>query len=446
MTVSPAPFLHDRTGTPAGDWRRRAATEPLAPVDLDAVRRFIVVAAHPDDETLGAGGLVAQATRRGIEVRLLCLTEGEGSHPRSPTHDRGRLADRRRGELHAAALCLGLEESGVDLLGLPDGAVAEHTTEVTTAIVDLGVLPGTVVVAPFREDGHPDHEAAGRAAAAACRRTDAELWEYPVWFWHWAESGDERWSRMSTLPLSQEDRTAKSRAIAAHTSQVAPLSDQPGDETLLGPGLLEHFGGDHEHFVRTPGRDCPDPALDELHRDRAEPWDVDERWYEQRKRDLVLALLPRRRFERAAELGCSTGALAEVLAGRAAQVLALDSSPAAVEAARRRNAFEQHVEILRMDLPAELPGSFDLVVVSELGYFLSPDALDELVAQVRRSLSPDGVLVLCHWRHPVRGWPVDGAEVHRRFAEGDVPPLRARYADPDVEILVHAHEWLDPLR
>ena len=444
--TSPPGFRHDGNGTAAADWHRRAAAEPLPALDLDGVRRVIVVAAHPDDETLGAGGLVAQAARRGIEVHLVCLTDGEGSHPHSPTHDRGTLARRRRGELHAAARSLGVADGAIEFRGLPDGAVAEHTTDVTTAIVDLGVRPGTVVVAPFREDGHPDHEAAGRAAAAACRRTDAELWEYPVWFWHWADAGDQRWSRLSALPLSAEDRTAKSRAIAAHASQVAPLSDQPGDETLLGPELLEHFRGDHELFVRTPGRDCPDPALDELHRERPEPWGVDERWYERRKRDLVLALLPRPRFQRAAELGCSTGALTEALAGRAAEVVAVDSSSAAVEAARRRNAFEQHVEILRLDLPADLPGSFDLVVVSELGYFLSPDALDELVAQVGRSLRPEGVLVLCHWRHPVRGWPLDGAEVHRRFAEGGVPPLRARYADPDVEVLVHAHEWPDPLR
>jgi hypothetical protein len=95
-----------------------------------------------------------------------------------------------------------------------------------------------------------------------------------------------------------------------------------------------------------------------------------------------------------------------------------------------------------MDIPTTWPeGAFELVVVSEVGYFLSPAAADELAARTAASLTPDGVVVLCHWRHPVEGWVMDAADVHRRFERDDLPPVQARYADRDVELRVHAASW-----
>jgi hypothetical protein len=83
-------------------------------------------------------------------------------------------------------------------------------------------------------------------------------------------------------------------------------------------------------------------------------------------------------------------------------------------------------------------------VVSEVGYFLSPQALDTLVDRISMALTPDGVVALCHWRHPVEGWVSDADDVHRRFLEGSLPPLQAEYRDRDVELRVHAEHWPDP--
>ena len=105
--------------------------------------------------------------------------------------------------------------------------------------------------------------------------------------------------------------TLKSDAIRAHASQVAPLSDLEGDETLLPEELLAHFEDGPEHYLRTSSADCPTSSLDRLHEEEADPWGAESRWYEQRKRDLVLAMLPRPDFDRTLEIGCSTGALAE---------------------------------------------------------------------------------------------------------------------------------------
>ena len=165
--------------------------------------------------------------------------------------------------------------------------------ELTTRLVEIvGDGRGTVVVAPWRRDGHPDHEAAGRAASAAARRTGADLWEFPIWFWHWGLPAEAPWTLLHPFVLDEPAVRAKAQAVEAHVTQVQPLSALSGDETLLVPEMLAHFEGGHEHFLRTASADCVDDSLDRLHEQQTDPWGTESRWYEQRKRDLVLAMLP----------------------------------------------------------------------------------------------------------------------------------------------------------
>jgi len=433
VTARPA-YTHDGTGTAAEVWEADPHWADLPPLALDGVRRVVVVAAHPDDESLGAGGLIATAFERGLEVDLVLLTAGELSHPASPTHTRERLGRRRLDEarvaLHAVA-----PGAATTRMALGDGTVTEWESDVSARLVDLiGDGAGTLVAAPWRRDGHPDHEAAGRAAATAARRTDATLVEYPVWWWHWGVPADAPWPALRRLGLTDTARARKHRAIAAHSSQVLALSDQEGDEVLLHPGFLAHFHGSVEVYVV---QDTEDTALDDLHRAESDPWGVDQRWYEHRKRDLTLAMLPRPTFARALEVGCSTGALAERLAERCDDLLAVDDSPAAVERARRRLAHLGHVCVDLQRVPHHWPpGPLDLVVVSEVAYFLSPRELQGLVDRVRDTLSVDGVVVLCHWRHRIDGWVLDGEQVRRAFAEDARLGVQATYRDRDVEIVL----------
>src|SRR4029079_3586148 len=124
------------------------------------------------------------------------------------------------------------------------------------------------------------------------------------------------------------------------TSQVGALSDQPGDEVLLGPGLLAHFDRPDEGFLRSaaPRSLAPQYFQDFYAAHGADPWGFEDRWYEQRKRELTLAALPRPRFRRALEPGCSIGVLTEQLAGRCDELVALDPVPEAVARARARTA------------------------------------------------------------------------------------------------------------
>ncbi|MCY7396600.1 MAG: PIG-L family deacetylase [Nocardioides sp.] len=445
--MSTARFTHDTDGTGAAAWQGLPEWDDAAGLDLvdldgEPCRRLVVLAAHPDDESLGAGGLLAIAHGWGIEVRVVLATRGEASHPRSRTTTPADLAGARLAESHTALRAVA-PGGTLECLDLPDGDLAEHEEALVQGLVRaVGDGRGTLLVAPWRHDGHPDHEAAGRAAAVAARRCGARLVEYPVWFWHWGAPSGLPWAGVRLLALGPAAHQAKAASVRAHRTQVAPLSDLPGDETLLSPGLLAHFERSHETFLELAAHDT---ALDRLHQDADDPWGVDSRWFEERKRDLVLACLPARRYAAAWEAGCSTGALAAALATRCDQLSATDSSASAVAAARRRLEGDPAVRVQHRDLVDPWPAdTFDLVVASEVGYFLSPRDLERFAVGVEDALRPDGVLVVCHWRHEIVGWPLDGPDVHRLLAGRPGWSEQARYADADVEILVLARRDVMP--
>lgn len=251
-------FRHDESGTDEAAWRDWGRLDGLPPLDWAGLDRVVVVAAHPDDETLGAAGLMAEASRRRIAVDVVVATLGEASHPLSSTITPERLSRWRAREVTAA---VGLLAPGavLHLLHLPDGELERHVPAVTARVAGLAGA-GSLVVAPWVGDGHPDHTAAALGAARAAAAVRARSLEYPVWAWHWSATADPRvpWGQMVRHPLTPAARRLKRRALALHRSQTRPLSDQPGDETLLGAGFLDHFDRPHEVFV-APGPDGADP-------------------------------------------------------------------------------------------------------------------------------------------------------------------------------------------
>lgn len=144
-----------------------------------------------------------------------------------------------------------------------------------------------------------------------------------------------------------------------------------------------------------------------------DPWGFSDRWYEKRKRTLTLAALPRERFRRAFEPGCSIGVLTQMLAERCDELLATDVAGVALAQARARTSTCANVTVGRARLPHEWPaGPFDLIVLSEVGYYLGRNDLQVLAERTTASLSVDGVVVLCHWRHPVPDYPLGAQDVH----------------------------------
>ncbi|MET0811869.1 MAG: bifunctional PIG-L family deacetylase/class I SAM-dependent methyltransferase [Microbacterium sp.] len=412
-------FSHHDPGTPEAVWATALAEHDLPALSLD-VDVLLVVAAHPDDETLGVGGSVHRAASQGTSISVIAVTDGEGSHPDSPTRTPSELAALRRAELRASIdeLAPGAE---LTFLGVPDGGIRSRSSEVERAVTDAirSLRAGgsrVLVLAPWPGDGHGDHRVTGEIVARACEREEVALRTYPIWLWHWGSPESVPWHMAERVDLSHEDLGAKRRALAHHVSQTSALSDAPGDEVMLHEAMQAHFLRASEILFREPpraGRSLDEDWFDAFYARNPDPWGFDSRWYEERKRTLLLASLPRRRYARAVELGCSTGALTEALASRTDELVAVDITDAALDRAAERLAGAPRVEFLRATLPREWPqGRFDLVVMSEIGYYWSGPDLELALHRIDRSLGPDGILVACHWRHPVAEYPLTGDSVH----------------------------------
>lgn len=393
----------------------------------------LVLAAHPDDETLGAGGLMATAHARGALVTVVVASDGEASHPDSPTHSPDQLADRRRREVTEAVARLA-PGALIHFLGLPDGRLHEMTEALDERLASFA-QDVTHLAAPWEGDRHPDHAACARAASAVARRLGAQCWQYPIWAWHWADpdAADALpWHAVERLDLGAEEQRAKRDAINAHVSQHSPLSVLAGDEAIIRDDMVAHFVRPFETFIVVSADDAGSPDyFDRLYADAQDPWGLATRFYETRKRSLLLAALPRARFTRAFEPGCATGLLTAELAQRCEDVLAWDVAGSALEQSTCRFAGAAHVHVERGAIPEEWPeGDFDLIVLSEVGYYCRD--LHVLAQRAWGSLTADGVLVACHWQHPAPDHPHQASEVHAAL---DRPDRRVvRHVEDDFRL------------
>lgn len=202
----------------------------LVPEWVPAAKSTVVVAPHPDDETLAAGGLIATQRAREIPVLLLAVTDGEAAYPGV-----SGLAEVRRIEQLKAAEALGIPGDGIIRLGLPDSAVSYSQAALATTIESY-IDADTLLIAPWPGDPHPDHEACGKAAAIAAGRTGANLIYYFFWTWHRFLP-----SRLSDLPLrrlslSLDASSRREKALSCHQSQLHRADGPPIlPEILLSP-------------------------------------------------------------------------------------------------------------------------------------------------------------------------------------------------------------------
>jgi len=181
-----------------------------------------------------------------------------------------------------------------------------------------------------------------------------------------------------------------------------------------------------------------DDYFDAMYSCSADPWELGTRWYEQRKYAITLAMLPRKRYEHAFEPGCSVGVLTDLLAERCTRITATDVAPVALDGARRRVAQSGHgerVTLLRRSIDEPWPvGPFDLVVLSELGYYLAPEALRELLERECPRLAAGTTVVAAHWRHRVDDYLMGGDQVNEIVAGVTGMHLIGSYRDADVAI------------
>jgi LmbE family N-acetylglucosaminyl deacetylase len=193
---------------------------------IPAGKETLVISPHPDDETLGEGGLIATQAGLGLTVQIAAVTDGEAAYPALPG-----LAETRRKEQAEAVRCLGLRNP-IIRLGLPDSDVSRHEAELTELLRPL-IHPNMLVVAPWIHDWHPDHEACARVAERLCEEKNAELVSYLFWTWHRRTAEVFEGVRLLRLELSPDVQAAKQRALACHVSQLQHDSAEPILPALL---------------------------------------------------------------------------------------------------------------------------------------------------------------------------------------------------------------------
>jgi len=230
----------------------------LPPATVAALGATVVIVPHPDDESLGCGGLLALLADYDNPAHVIVTTDGSRSHPNSASYPAARLAEVREQETLDALSVLGLPASSVRFLRYPDcGLPAAGTVAFEKAATQLremlGALTPATLLVPWRRDPHCDHEATWRLLReAVVGLPAAPRWlEYPIWAWTQAESeaapqtDDGRAWRLDISPVLAR----KEQAIARHRSQMGALiHDDPGG-FVLEPAILAHFARPWELFI-----------------------------------------------------------------------------------------------------------------------------------------------------------------------------------------------------
>lgn len=239
----------------AGEALRRMEALPLAPLaTILGGRAPLVLAPHPDDESLGCGGLIAEACAQGLTPYVVIVTDGTGSHPNSCAYPAPRLAALREREARTAVAALGLPPERIGFLGLRDTAAPRagpaFEAAVAAIVTTLRAARCGAILGPWRHDPHGDHAASHAMAAAAVRCADVAHLAYPVWGWTLPADAllDGSAPAGYRLDIARHLR-AKRRAIAAHASQHGGvITDDPGGFALP-PDLLAAFDRPFETFV-----------------------------------------------------------------------------------------------------------------------------------------------------------------------------------------------------
>lgn len=240
----------------AGDYQAALRRLPIRRLEhLSGGRGIVVVAPHPDDDALGCGGMIAEARWHGRDVRIVIVSDGAASHPRSLSHPPDKVKALRRQEALGAASILGLGAEAVTFLDLPDAAVPSEGPMAEAAAREIAAVARAcdagVMVVTSDLDPHCDHAASAQIARRACRMlSGCSLYAYPIWVLALpAEAEIEAtlpWGlRLDVGPF----RGVKRQAIAAHASQAGSVISDDPTAFHLPPEMVDRCTGPYETFV-----------------------------------------------------------------------------------------------------------------------------------------------------------------------------------------------------
>jgi len=209
--------------------------------DLLSARSALVVAPHPDDESLGCGGLIAALSEVGATLGVLFVTDGGASHPRSRAWPRPRLAMRRAEEAATALAALGAAGAARLHLDLPDAGIEPGDpawrAALTGATAFVAAIRPEIVLAPWRRDPHCDHRHAHALTREVLARGGCEprLLEYAIWLDELGAPEDRpQPGEVDVVSLDIAPwRVHKRIAVAAHRSQLGQIVDDDPDGFAL---------------------------------------------------------------------------------------------------------------------------------------------------------------------------------------------------------------------
>jgi LmbE family N-acetylglucosaminyl deacetylase len=230
------PFDPQQPGTSEESWQ--TALKPV-PAWKPQSKSLVVVAPHPDDETLGAGGLMFMCAQAQCEIIVVLATDGEAAR-----RDLPNLAELRVAELKAAMSWIAPQGFRLLRAQLPDGDVKSHANELATLLETVTPYNATLV-GPFEEDGHTDHNAVGMACFRAARKLNVPLVRYPVWAWHRQPADAFKSRKLGRFKLTSQALMAKARAIDCYASQ---LEERP-EGAVMPAHVLEYFRRPYEVFL-----------------------------------------------------------------------------------------------------------------------------------------------------------------------------------------------------
>jgi LmbE family N-acetylglucosaminyl deacetylase len=258
-------------------WRRTLDRVMSKRETNDLKRSALLFSPHPDDETLGCGGTVIRKLEQGATVHVAYLTDGALSHV--PLMSSDEVREMRHQEALDACAELGVIESNVHFIDLPDGHLAEHGQAAVDRVSELlGRLRPEEVFVTHRDEAPADHRAANTFVRQAVEASGSAtvVWEYPIWRWNswpWIGLGDGAWRHpwavakavsrgLPSLTLLTGCNCAveigqvldrKRAALEMHRSQMVRINGDPSWDVLTDYSdgrFLEMLFQPHEPFRR----------------------------------------------------------------------------------------------------------------------------------------------------------------------------------------------------
>ena len=232
----------------------------LETIPVQSLGVSMIIAPHPDDETLGCGGTVALLRKLHIPVHFIFVSDGTMSHPNSKKFPERKLRKLRETEAENAVLVLGGDKKCMEFLRIKDTKVPhradadfEETVERIARSIKA-IQPETIFI-PWQKDPHCDHQATWEIMSEVWKRleTKPRILEYPIWLWELGNPEDvELLDQMKKFAVNIEQTLQiKNQALTAHVSQVTRMIDDDSEGFMLSPEVIAHFNIPTEVFFES---------------------------------------------------------------------------------------------------------------------------------------------------------------------------------------------------